>query len=97
MGLVRWHKQWAGREKFYAFLNESGRLARAHRRPDATAHWWLYRAFNELATCRSVGMSVGPIPLSVMWMYVDRYALPEWVIDALMRIDRAWLEIMHDE
>ena len=42
-------------------------------------------------------MAMGPIPLTAMWLYVDRYGLPEWALDALMRIDGQWLEIMHDE
>lgn len=31
---------------------------------------WVWQAFNELQTCRPIGMSVGPIP----WVAIDAYA-----------------------
>ena len=41
-------------------------------------------------------MAVGPIPISAMWSYVDRYGLPEWSLDALMRIDGEWHKVHSD-
>lgn len=62
-----------------------------HLRPDTTGAGWLWRAFQELATCRTFGMGVvGPIPLTAIWAYIDRYSLPEWTIDAIFSLDAAW-------
>jgi hypothetical protein len=35
---------------------------------------------------------IGPIPLTAIWAYVDRYDLPGWAVDALLDIDRMWFE-----
>jgi hypothetical protein len=52
---------------------------------------WLWRAFQELQTCRQVGFGVlGPIPITAIWAYVDRYALPEWAVDAVISLDAEW-------
>lgn len=38
-----------------------------------------------------IGMgAVGPIPLTAIWEYVDRYALPAWTIDAIFSLEAAW-------
>lgn len=42
-------------------------------------------------------MSIGPIPITAMFAYVDRFGLPEWSMDALMRIDQDWLELLSKE
>lgn len=34
---------------------------------------------------------IGPIPISAMWAYVDRYELPECTIDELLALDVQWL------
>ena len=39
-------------------------------RPSLTGWGWLWDAFWELNTCRSIGMAAGPIP----WTAVQRYA-----------------------
>ena len=39
-------------------------------RPSLTGLEWLWLAFIDLSTCRSIGMSVGPIP----WIAVDQYS-----------------------
>jgi hypothetical protein len=33
---------------------------------------------------------VGPIPITAIWAYVDRYELPEWTVDAMISLDAAW-------
>ena len=38
--------------------------------PDTTGLEWLWSAWNDLNSCRSIGMGVGPIP----WSAADRYA-----------------------
>lgn len=62
--------------------------------PQVLAARWLLRAFNELSTCRQLGMTIGPIPVTAIFDYVDRYAMPEWTVDALMKIDAEWLELV---
>ena len=55
---------------------------------------WLWRAFQELQTCRAVGFgALGPIPLTAVWEYVDRYGLPDWTIDALFTLDATWRQL----
>lgn len=41
--------------------------------PDITGWEWIFEAFTDLTTCRSIGMSMGPIP----WTAVQRYAETE--------------------
>lgn len=90
--------QWAGREKFYAHLEKSQLLAPAHRRPaQADRYLWLLRAFRELSTERAIGMGIGPIPFRALEWYCDRYALPAWCIDALLLIDRGWLDMVNSD
>lgn len=36
-----------------------------------------YAAFNELSTCREVGLGMGPIPWTEVRSYADSYGLPE--------------------
>jgi hypothetical protein len=67
------------------------------RRPQVLRWLWLWRAFRELATCRTVGMTLGRIPIVAMHEYVDRYALPHWSVDALMKIDAEVLAMEHDD
>lgn len=33
------------------------------------------QAWNDLSTCRSVGMSMGPIPITAIWAWCDRQEL----------------------
>lgn len=40
-------------------------------------------------------MSFGPIPITAVWQYVDRYALPEWSVEAIMRLDGEYLELVN--
>lgn len=42
-------------------------------------------------------MALGQIPLVAVFEYVDRYALPEWAIDAVLRIDAQWLAMVNDD
>lgn len=93
---MHWSKHWADREKFYEYLLTTGRLSPADRRPAVLRWLWLFRAFRELSTCRALGMGVGPIPLSAVHAYIDRYGLPEWSVDALLRIDAVWLKVNQD-
>jgi hypothetical protein len=94
---VHWNKRWTGREKFYTHLEKTGRVAPVDRRPHVLRWLWLYRAFRELSTCRVIGMSAGQIPISAVHAYVDRYELPEWSVDALLKIDVEWLALVNED
>ena len=39
--------------------------------PDMAGLEWIWQAWNDLNSCREIGMDVGPIP----WTAVDRYAI----------------------
>jgi hypothetical protein len=43
-----------------------------------------YSAFMDLSTCRSVGMGVGPIPLTSIYAYIDFEDLSDDTADALL-------------
>lgn len=73
------------------------RIAAVDVRPKALRWFWLWRAFRELSTCRAVGMSLGRIPIVAVHAYVDRYGLPEWCVDALLKIDVGWLAMEDDD
>jgi hypothetical protein len=41
----------------------------------------------ELSTERVNGMGMGSIPLSKIWMYLDRFGLPDWWEPVLLQVD----------
>ena len=43
----------------------------------------------ELSTERQSGMSVGSIPISKVWLYLDRFNLPDWWEPVLLQSDAA--------
>jgi hypothetical protein len=74
-------------------LAASGRLRADHRAPRIESCAWLWRAFLELLSCRQLGAEqCGPIPITAVWQYIDRYGLPEWTVDALFSIEMTWRE-----
>jgi hypothetical protein len=58
------------------------------------------KAFHDLSTCRSSGMSMGPIPWTAMVTYADRYRLDydvaEAFVDIMRSMDAAYL-VHHSE
>jgi hypothetical protein len=42
-------------------------------------------------------MGIGPIPITAIHDYIDRYELPEWCIEALLRLDQEWLRELRGE
>ncbi len=61
-------------------------------RPDVTGAEPLLVAFAELSTERSIGFQVGPIPLSRVWDYCDRWGLDDWALTyAIAALDRVYL------
>ena len=64
--------------------------------PDVGEVSWLLTAFQDVATCRSIGMSYGPIPITAMWEWCDRNPAPQWTVRALRQIDGVWLALMRE-
>lgn len=64
--------------------------------PDIGSTSWLFRAFRDLSTERQLGMSIGPIPLSAIWAYSDRYGLGELFILQIQRLDEHYLRVVND-
>jgi len=48
-----------------------------------------FTAFNELTTCRAIGMGVGPIPWNVVQEYADRQGLDDEERQCLLHLLRA--------
>ena len=50
--------------------------------------------FNELSSCRQIGFSLGPIPITAIWSYADRYELSEDFCNLMRRMDVLYLDSM---
>jgi len=65
-----------------------------------TRYWYLWEAFLAMSKKRRSGFSqpeaIGDDQL-YFWQVLHRFALREWEIDVLNRIDAAWLEAMIDK
>jgi hypothetical protein len=57
----------------------------------------LINIFNELSSGRSFGMSVGPIPISLIWEAQKRYNLSDLAVQNLQRLDSAYLRKLNDK
>lgn len=60
---------------------------------------WIWAAWNDLSTCRQIGMDLGPVPWDVVDRYAVRHELDEddyellWAaVKALDRVHREHLE-----
>lgn len=51
----------------------------------------------ELSTERQVGMGMGSIPLTKIWMYLDRFSLPDWWEPVLLQVDAKLVASSHKE
>ena len=56
-------------------------------RPDITGCYQILGAVMELSTERVNGMGMGSIPLTKIWMYLDRFGLPDWWEPVLLQVD----------
>jgi hypothetical protein len=54
-------------------------------------------ALMELSTERVSGMSIGSIPLSKIWLYLDRFNLPDWWEPILLQSDASLIAQSHKE
>jgi hypothetical protein len=78
-------------------MHDAGKVVPAIRdRPNPVGYEWLWRAFQDLNTCRSYGMGPGPIP----WTAIEQYARADrlnaddsWVLHNVIRqLDNVWLD-----
>ena len=51
----------------------------------------------ELSTERQSGMSVGSIPIGMIWKYIDRFDLPDYWEPILLQVDAALVAEMNGE
>ena len=51
----------------------------------------------ELGTERPQGMGIGPIPISKIWQYMDRFNLPDYWEPILLQADAAIVASMNKE
>lgn len=66
-------------------------------RPDITGYYQILGAVMELSTERVNGMGMGSIPLSKIWMYLDRFDLPDWWEPVLLQVDSKLVASSHRE
>lgn len=70
-------------------------------KPQVPSQWeWIYSAFFDLATCRSVGFGVGPIPWTALRMYADDLELDEEEFYFFKRcvaaMDKKYMSLLND-
>ena len=51
----------------------------------------------ELSTERVNGFGLGSIPLSKVWLYMDRFNLPDWWEPVLLQVDAKLVASSHKE
>ena len=66
-------------------------------RPSLTGLTWLWEAFQDLSSCRMIGMDVGPIPWTAIEAYIEagEYSIEEGYI--LHRVVRHLDIVFHKE
>lgn len=64
--------------------------------PDLGAYAPILSAFMELSTERQIGMGIGPIPMSKVMDYLERYRLPSWWARVISEADALTLA-QHNE
>jgi hypothetical protein len=73
-------------------LEKKGKLKEADKMPEVSdGEGLILSLFHELSTGRSLGMSVGPIPISLFWEAQRRYNLSNLAIYVLQQLDGAYL------
>ncbi len=65
--------------------------------PELGRYTPILSAFMELSTERQIGMSVGPIPMSKVYEYLDRYDLPLWWVEVISAADAMTLKLHADD
>lgn len=87
---------WAGKFDFYRMLDKKGKIKEADRMPEVSeGESLVLNMFSELSTGRSMGMSVGPIPITLFWEAQKRYKLSDLAIYTMQQIDNAYIRIIN--
>ncbi len=78
-------------------MHDAGKEVPAIRdKPSLVGYEWLWRAYNDLATCRQYGMGPGPIPWYAIQAYAESLGLDTdetYILHRAVRIaDTVWLE-----
>jgi hypothetical protein len=74
-------------------LEAAGRVADEDRAPALGNCGPILSAFHELSTERHVGMALGPIPMSKIVDYLERYGLPMWWGEVISAADSTFLQL----
>jgi hypothetical protein len=73
-------------------LEKKGKLKPADKMPEVSdGEGLMLSLFHELSSGRNVGMSVGPIPITLLWEAQRRYNLSNLAIHVLQQLDSAYL------
>ena len=87
----------AAKEKVYAALENSGGIKEEDKRPKIEGYKPILGALIELSTERNNGMGFGPIPVSKVWLYLERFNLPDWWEPILLQSDQMIVSSMNQE
>jgi len=84
-------RKWEGKEKFYKMLMERGTLGE-ELYPINLGPFGVYlECFYELSTCRSTGFGVGPIPVTAIHSYADKFGLSYFFCRVIRALDLLYL------
>ena len=86
-----------GKEKFYQMLLERGTLQAELVPPYLGADAFYITCFHDLGSCRQIGMSLGPIPITSIFEYADRYDLSDEFIAVIRSMDIHYLNSISEE
>jgi len=76
-------------------LFEQGKIKEKDQIPFVGYDYFYLSCFYDLSTCRSIGMGVGPIPITVIWDFSDRHGLDEEFVEIIKKLDAAYLGIVN--
>ena len=95
---MEWVLEWGKFEKDLIKSAEAGEVLPAlERKPDISGSEWLWNAYAELGTCRSIGMDVGPIPWTARQKYVEVHGFNKYEQDLLAHCISVLDEIQRDK
>ena len=84
--------KWAGKDEFYDFLESTGKLSDKDIKPDFDEVVFYIESFIDLSTERSIGMSLGPIPISKIISYQLHFGLSEEFVGIMRQVDMLYLK-----
>ena len=89
--------KWAGKDEFYDFLESTGKLSDKDIKPDFDEVVFYIESFIDLSTERTIGMALGPIPISKIISYQLHFGLSEEFVLILRQIDSLFLKEMDNK